>query len=282
MPKNPFCEFDRVLSSEMNPEKRVSGLLSTTRNPFVEFAESAHKKRVLPMDEILASHASAMDRLTDAYRALVAECVGEGLWQANRETIEMTYRTASRIVGEIDWEMADVEAFCTHALQSNDAAFFVIEPLGLFLSAFCNASSQAEICLDLAGCDLRLTLMGYRLRKGVSLTIAGDLGDLTGISLMGGHLKIEGSVRHYLGAGMTAGRIAVSGNAGKSIGEQMTGGEIHISGRLGGIGHAQGGAVYHRQQILRGTGIKSGEWRVESSTASHPTNSDSKGQKDGD
>lgn len=255
MPKNPFWEFDRVLPSEKTAEKRVSGSLSTTRNPFGEFAESAAEKRGLPMDEILASHASAMGRLTDAYRALIAECMGEGLWQANRKTIEMTYRTASRIVREIDWEMADIEAFCTHALQSDDAAFFVLEPLGLFLSAFCNASSQAAIRLELAGCDLRLSLMGYRLRHGASLTIAGDLGDLTGILLMGGHLKIEGDVGHYLGAGMTAGRIEVSGNAGKSIGEQMTGGEIHINGRLGGIGHAEGGAVYHRQHALRGTGI---------------------------
>ena len=252
MPKNPFREFDRVLPSEMPPEKRVSSSLSTTRNPFVEFAESTAEKRVLPMDEILASHASAMDRLTDAYRALVAECVGEELWRANRETIEMTYREASRIVDEIDWKMADIEAFCTHALQSDDAAFFVLEPLGLFLSAFCNASPQAEIHLDLAGCDLRLSLMGYRLRQGVALTVAGDLGDLTGLSLMGGHLKIEGNVGHYLGAGMTAGRIEVSGDACKFIGEQMAGGEIHINGRLGGLGHAEGGAVYHRQHALRG------------------------------
>ena len=144
------------------------------------------------MDEILASHASAMGRLTDAYRALVAECMGEGLWQANRKTIEMTYRTASRIVREIDWEMTDIEAFCTHALQSDDAAFFVIEPLGLFLSAFCNASSQAKIHLELTGCDLRLSLMGYRLRHGASLTIAGDLGDLTGHFAHGRPLKNRG------------------------------------------------------------------------------------------
>ncbi len=259
MPKNPFREFDRVLASEVPPEKRVSGLLSATRNPFAEFADEVHPKRVMPMDEILAAHASAMDRLTDAYRALVAECVGEGIWRANRKTIASTYAAARRIVGEIDWEMPDVEAFCAHALQSNDDAFFVMEPLGLFLSAFCNASSQgiyncdsssSEIYLDLTGHDLRLSLMGYRLRKGATLTIAGNLGDLTGISLMGGCLCIEGNVRHYLGAGMRRGRIEVSGNAGKYIGEQMTDGEIHIHGRLGGVGNAAGGAIYHRQQML--------------------------------
>ncbi len=250
---NPFREFDRISPAKLvnDSPSRIGGLLSKTRNPFAEFVEETHKKRVLPMDEILASHTETMDRLTAAYRALIDECVGEGLWQADRKTIESTYRTASQIVGQIDWEMTDIEAFCAHALQSNDTAFFVMEPLGLFLSAFCNASSQSDIHLDLTGHDLRLSLMGYHLRKDITLTIVGDLGDLTGISLMGGHLKVEGNVRHYLGAGMIDGRIEVTGDAGRSIGEQMQAGEIHIGGRLGGVGNAEGGAIYHRDQELR-------------------------------
>ena len=255
MRQNPFREFDRIAPSDLPHEnaERVNGLLSATRNPFAEFVEDTRKKRVMPMDEILASHTATMDRLTAAYRALIDQCVGEGLWQADRKTIESTYRTASQIIGQIDWEMTDIEAFCAHALQSNDAAFFVMEPLGLFLSAFCNASSQSDIHLDLTGHDLRLSLMGYRLRKDITLTIVGDLGDLTGISLMGGHLKVEGNVRHYLGAGMIDGRIEVSGDAGRSIGEQMQAGEIHINGRLGGVGNAEGGAIYHRDHKIRGT-----------------------------
>ena len=254
MQKNPFREFDRMASSDLNPEStvRVNGLLSPKRNPFAEFVEDTREKRVLPLDKILATHAEAMNRLTAAYRELIDECVGEGLWQADRKTIESTYAVASRIIGQIDWEMTDIEAFCSHALQSNDAAFFVMEPLGLFLSAFCNASSQSDIYLDLTGHDLRLSLMGYRLRKDITLTIVGDLGDLTGISLIGGCLKIEGNVRHYLGAGMIDGRIEVSGDAGRSIGEQMQAGEIHINGRLGGVGNTGGGAIYHRDQMLRG------------------------------
>ena len=254
MRQNPFREFDRIAPSDLNPENavRVNGLLSAKRNPFAEFVEDTRKKRALPMDEILASHTATMDRLTAAYRALIDECVGEGLWQADRKTIESTYAAASQIVGQIDWEMTDIEAFCAHALQSNDSAFFVMEPLGLFLSAFCNASSQSDIHLDLTGHDLRLSLLGYRLRKDMTLTIVGDLGDLTGISLLGGHLKVEGNVRHYLGAGMIDGRIEVSGDAGRSIGEQMQAGEIHIGGRLGGVGNTEGGSIYHRDQMLRG------------------------------
>ncbi len=258
MRQNPFREFDRIISSDLPPENatHVNGLLSTKRNPFAEFIEDTREKRVLPMDEILASHAAAMDRLTAAYRTLITECVGEGLWQADRKTIESTYAAASRIVEQIDWEMTDLEAFCAHALQSNDAAFFVMEPLGLFLSAFCNASSQSDIHLDLTGHDLRLSLMGYHLRKGITLTIVGDMGDLTGISLLGGYLKVEGNVRHYLGAGMINGRIEISGDAGRYIGEQMQAGEIHINGRLGGVGNVEGGAIYHRDQMLRGTKTK--------------------------
>ena len=255
MPINPFREFNQISPSYLNNERppRIGGLLSKTRNPFIEFVEDTRKKRVMPMDEILASHTEAMDRLTAAYSTLIDECVGEGLWQADRKTIESTYAVASQVVGQIDWEMTDIEAFCAHALQSNDAAFFVMEPLGLFLSAFCNASSQSDIHLDLTGHDLRLSLMGYRLRKDITLTIVGDLGDLTGISLLGGYLKVEGNVRHYLGAGMIDGRIEVSGDAGKYIGEQMHAGEIHINGRLGGVGNAEGGAIYHRDQMIRGT-----------------------------
>jgi hypothetical protein len=225
-------------------------LLSQSQNPFAEFKENEREERTIPMDEILASHVSAMGRLTKAYGALIAECVGDGIWQADRKSIERTYEAAGRIVGEIDWEMADVEAFCTHALQCNDSAFFVMDPLGLFLSAFCNASSQPELRLDLSGQDLRLSLMGYHLREGMTLTIVGDLGDLTGISLNGGCLKVNGTVRHYLGAGMASGHIEVTGDAGRSVGEQMTGGEIHIGGRLGGVGDPQKGTIYHRQQVI--------------------------------
>lgn len=257
MPRNPFEEFDQIseptsLSPENGVSKPTNGLLSQSKHPFAEFAEDVREERTIPMDEILASHASAMGRLTEAYGALIAECVGDGIWQADRKSIGMTYDTACRIVGETDWEMADVEVFCAHALQSNDPAFFVMDPLGLFLSAFCNASSQPELRLDLSGQDLRLSLMGYQLREGLTLTIVGDLGDLTGISLNGGFLKIHGDVRHYLGAGMAAGHVEVTGDAGRFVGEQMAGGEIHIGGRLGGVGNPQGGIICHRKQVIYG------------------------------
>jgi len=255
MPRNPFTEFDKVSGEVADPtetSRRINGLLSTVQNPFGEFAQETSPEKTLPMDEILASHDSAMGRLTEAYGRLVAECLGDGLWQADRQTIERTYAVAWQIVSEMDWELTDVEAFCTHALQSNDSAFFVMDPLGLFLSAFCNASSLSEIRLDLSGEDLRLSLLGYQLREGLTLTLVGELGDLIGISLNGGHLMVEGNVRHYLGAGMTSGQLEVSGNAGRFIGEQMQGGDIHIGGRLGGVGNPQGGTIYHRQQVIYG------------------------------
>lgn len=253
MPRNPFSEFEEVpdeVAKQLESHNRVNGLLSTVQNLFGEFAQEDDKQ--LPMDKILASHDSAMERLTNAYGQLVAECLGDALWQADRQTIEKTYAVAWQMVNEMEWELTDVEAFCTYALQSGDSAFFVMDPLGLFLSAFCNASSLSEIHLDLSGEDLKLSLLGYQLREGLTLTLVGDFGDLIGISLNGGHLIINGNVRHYLGAGMIAGQIDVSDNAGRFIGEQMQGGEIHIDGRLGGVGNPQGGTIYHRQQVIYG------------------------------
>ena len=138
MPRNPFTEFESnpeapSRESESEFHTRVNGVLSSVQNPFGEFVEEKAQEKNLPMDDLLASHDSAMARLTDAYSHLIEECVGDGLWQADRQTIEKTYAAAWQIVNDIDWEMSDVEVFCEHALHSSDPAFFVMDPLGLFL-----------------------------------------------------------------------------------------------------------------------------------------------------
>lgn len=256
MNKNAFEEFntDGVSQSVLNPEppqKFIMGLMTASRNPFSEFGDLSDQTTI-PLDAILSAHASAMDRLTEAYKQLIAECLGEGVWQPNRDAIIHTYEVACRLVVALEWTIADVEVFCVHALQSDDPAFLVRDPLCLFLSAFFNASSNDNFKLDLTGQNLRLPLMGYRLRAGLKLTVIGNLGDLTGLSLEGGHLYVVGSVRSHLGAGMKSGRIDVSEDAGRFVGEQMTGGEIHVEGRLGGLGNPKGGQVYHHKQIIFG------------------------------
>ncbi|MBT4138557.1 MAG: hypothetical protein HOE48_11615 [Candidatus Latescibacteria bacterium] len=254
--KNPFLEFESESGPSQIPQSesnRVSGLLSRSHNPFAEFAPpETLANQALPMDEILASHAEAMALLTEAYKRLIAQCVGDSVWREDRASIERTYAAALQIARETPWHAEDVSTFGEYALQKDDPDFFLIGPLGLFLSAFCNASDLSDMKLDLGGQDLRVPLVGYRLRSNLSLTVVGHLGDLTGISLDGGHLKIEGSVGRYLGAGMTDGQIDVSGDVGRFVGEQMTGGLIHVMGRLGGLGTPNGGLIRHRKQLVFG------------------------------
>jgi len=176
--------------------------------------------------------------------------VGDGVWREDRASIVRTYEAACDLARAMTWRAEDIEAFGAHALRRDDPDFFLIGPLGLFLSAFCNASSEDQLRLNLSGQDLRLPLVGYHLRAGLSLVVTGNLGDLTGISLSGGHLTVNGNVGRYLGAGMAGGRIDVSGDAGRFVGEHMADGEIHVEGRLGGMGDPQGGKVFHRNQQM--------------------------------
>lgn len=253
--KNPFQEFEPdayvpPLDATERPQGVAMGLLSKSRNPFTEFEDVPAQTIALPMDAILSEHALAMDALTEAYKRLIVECVGDSAWREDRASIVRTYEVACDLARTMTWRAEDIEAFGAHALRRDDPDFFLIGPLGLFLSAFCNASSEDRLRLDLSGQNLRLPLVGYRLRAGLSLVVTGNLGDLTGISLAGGHLTVNGNVGSHLGAGMTGGRIDVSGDAGRSVGEQMADGEIHIEGRLGGMGHPQGGKVFHRSQQM--------------------------------
>ncbi len=255
--KNPFEKFQkpaalrRETSSQTKNPANVSRPSAAVKNPFEEFRHiSDRPDRQIPLDEILASHESVLARLEGGYKRLVADEAGEGPWQPDKDSIVEIYTCAESIVGGIPCETGDIEAFCVHATQSDDPDYFMMGPLGLYLSALCNTSHSPEVHLNLAGPELRVPLLGYRLQEGHTLIIEGDLGDLIGISLNGGHLKINGNVGRYLGAGMVAGRIDVSGDAGRFIGEQMTGGDIHIRGRIGGSGKPQGGAIYHRKRQI--------------------------------
>ncbi|MDA0710505.1 MAG: hypothetical protein O3B73_09905 [bacterium] len=257
--KNPFTEFTSTKlpvatdASDLGAGT-VSGILSRTRNPFSQFAAPKNEGEArLPMDAILASHGEAMSQLTTAFKSLIKQSVGNSVWREDRDSIERTYAAALKIARELTWDPEDIATFGEYALRKEDPDFFLIGPLGLFLSAFCNVSPQSELTLDLGGQDLRVPLLGYRLRENLTLTVVGNLGDLAGISLEGGHLKIEGSVGRYLGAGMASGRVDVSGDAGRFVGEQMTGGVIQVAGRLGGLGNPKGGQVRHRKQLVFGS-----------------------------
>ncbi len=255
--KNIFQDFQNyrddgsgLASWENSPEPLVPAP-TLSRNPFQEFHQLARPpQNQIPLDQILAAHDEAVGRLTEGYRLLVHDEAEDGLFQPDGDTIVRIYAAAETIALHIACEAGDIETFCLHALRNDDPDFFLTGPLGLYISALCNVSSAPAIHLDLAGPDQRIPLLGYRLPEGHTLTIQGNLNDLIGISLEGGHLVVNGNVGRYLGAGMVSGKIEIHGDAGRFIGEQMLGGEIHISGKLGGTGKPLAGEIHHHKRRI--------------------------------
>jgi hypothetical protein len=218
-----------------------------SRNPFSEFSSFGNTgENEIPLDRILEAHDSAVERLANAYKQLITDESPDGLFQPDGDTIARISERARRIVEGLPCEAGDIEAFCLRAVTTDDDEFLMMGPLGLFLSALCNASDASTISLKLPGADLRIPLLGYRLRQGQTLIVDGELNDLIGISMEGGSFHIKGNVGRYLGAGMVSGRIDVDGDAGRFVGEQMVEGEIHIQGKMEGIGKPLGGRIFHR------------------------------------
>ena len=224
------------------------------KNPFSEFSGKGPvtPARRLPMQDILEAHTHVLDGLKAGFKHLVEDEAGDGLWQPDGDSIVRVYEKAVTIVANLNFEPGDVEAFALSSFRSEDPDFFLMGPLGLYISSLCNASETCQMALSFQGQDLRMPLLGYRLAEGRRLDVDGHLGDLTGISMLGGTLHVQGHVGRYLGAGMASGRIDVVGDAGRFVGEQMVGGEIHVGGRLGGVGKPTGGVVYHRRQCVYG------------------------------
>ena len=221
------------------------------RNPFAEFSDfqRAESKKI-PLDDILSAHEDVLDRLTEGFKRLVADEAGDGLWQPDGDSIVQVYDEATEIVSSFPYTVGDIEAFTLAAIGSGDPDFYLMGPLGLYLSALCNHADEMAISFHLSGQDIRLPLLGYRMRDGQRLTVDGHLGDLVGISMEGGNIGVSGNVGRYLGAGMSGGSLRVEGDAGRFIGEQMTGGEIHVQGRFGGVGKPISGRVFHRKQMV--------------------------------
>ena len=220
-------------------------------NPFSEFATfEVEKENKIPLDDILSAHDDVLGRLTEGFKRLVKDEAGDGLWQPDGDSIVRVYEEASEIVSSFPYTVGDIEAFTLAAVGSEDPDFFLMGPLGLYLSSLCNHASERSMAFNLVGQDIRLPLLGYRLTDGQKLSVQGHLGDLVGISMEGGELEVDGNVGRYLGAGMVGGSIRVSGDAGRFIAEQMVGGEIHVQGRFGGVGKPTSGRVFHRKQMV--------------------------------
>ena len=121
-------------------------------NPFQEFKDRPDvPEKQIPLDEILASHNSVMDGLTEGYKHLIANEVGEGVWREDGDSIVRIYDRAERLVGDLQWSVGDIEAFCLRSLQSDDPDFYLMGPLGLYVSALCNALEADSVSINLKG-----------------------------------------------------------------------------------------------------------------------------------
>ncbi|HCR18794.1 MAG TPA: hypothetical protein DIU35_15040 [Candidatus Latescibacteria bacterium] len=254
--KRAYHDFQTPSDVTNAPSVWKGGPLSSTpstlsMNPFEDFKSTRIAERnEIPLDRILDAHDSAVKRLGDGYKHLVTNESPDSLFQPDGDTIARIFESAEGIVRSLPCEAGDIEAFCLRAVSSDDPEFLMMGPLGLYLSALCNASDATEISLKLAGPELRIPLLGYRLQTGHTLTVEGELNDLIGISMEGGTLQIKGSVGRYLGAGMLSGKIDVEGDAGRFVGEQMVDGEICIQGKIDAIGKPLGGKIYHRTRQI--------------------------------
>ena len=158
------------------------------KNPFQEFRHLSEplKGRRIPLDEILESHDSVMAKLAEGYKRLVEDEVGDQVWREDRNSIVQIYDKALEIVQQITWDTGDIEAFCVRSLQSEDSEFFLVGPLGLYLSALCNSSKGDEVSISLNGQELRVPLLGYRLSEGTVLSV-----EEIWVTLLVSPLKVE-------------------------------------------------------------------------------------------
>ncbi|MFH0860823.1 MAG: hypothetical protein V1921_06445 [Candidatus Altiarchaeota archaeon] len=126
---------------------------------------------------------------------------------------------------------------------------------GLFLTALIQNSKQKEFEIKM---ERGPAFLGFMLGRGKTITLKGDAGGRTGMSLAGGTLNIEGDVGMYTGQLMDAGVINVTGNAGNYTGVGMRNGTIKIGGDVGentGKGMI-GGHIHIKGNAGRGLGDK--------------------------
>ena len=215
-------------------------------NPFEAFKDYKYRKRVLPLDEIVASKALVVDKLLEGYRYLLEEEVKELVWLARENTIMRAYTLAEEWVKGLDYDAEDIEEFCFELDHIRKAPYRIAGPGGLYLSALYNNAKESEVVLRIGDMEGRIHLLGYRLPKGKRLVVEGDLGDFAGIALEGGELVVRGRVGNAAGAGMKAGKILIEGDAGHRTGEWMMGGEIRVEGTIASIGQVGFGRIFER------------------------------------
>jgi len=239
-----------IHSPERTSSRCTDGDLHGPRNPFEEFQTFAFQKREIPLDQIVQSAEQVMDQIRLGYEKLLEEEAKELVWMVQYNTIIKAYEVAERYIKEIDYTAEDIEDFCFALENTQKIPYLIPGPAGIYISALCNYAKEGEIVLKLSELKTEINLIGFRLPKEKRLTVEGDTGDFTGISLEGGELVVEGNAKNWTGAGMRSGKIWVKKNIGLHTGEWMMGGEIYVGGRVRGLGNIVEGKVFERDKLI--------------------------------
>ena len=220
------------------------------KNPFRAFGDYEPNVRELPLDKMVKDKKEVMGKLLKGYARLLTEGKKDFVWLVQNETVERAYVAAKAAINGMQYDMGDIEEFCYSIEGIDDLPYKVTGPLGIYISALINYAKEDNITLNLVDLKMDISLIGFRLPKGKTLNINGDLGDFTGMGVNGGTLRVNGNTKNWTGAGMKSGTIEIKKGAGYHTGEWMTGGEISVADRVKGLGDSMYGRVYEKGNLI--------------------------------
>jgi len=148
------------------------------------------------------------------------------------ESEEHDYAACISALKGIKFTSKDICDFPKDAFSFGSSAGYedgvVSTALGLFISSLVNTCDQKRFSIDLRG-GPRLDYLGYMCCK--QLTVHGNVGGCTGISLANGHLVVNGNAEDNTGIFMYGGKITINGNVGAGVGGYMCSGLITVNGK---------------------------------------------------
>src|SRR5262245_12427312 len=155
-------------------------------NPFREFHAYQGKRRVIPLDRLIATKDLILERLVAGYHQLIEEEVHNLVWLVNHGALPRAYAAAEKAIAEVNFTVEDVEDFCFTLEKADTFALALAGPSGLYLSAMCNRVEGTAISLRVKKLKSRVHLLGYRLPAGRRLIVEGRGGDSAGAARDGG------------------------------------------------------------------------------------------------
>jgi hypothetical protein len=221
-------------------------------NPFDDFHPSRYRRSAHRAEKALDARTGVLGTLETAYDAIVRQELDRFAWLVEHAHVVRVYDRIVRQIGHLDIDRYEVDAFFDRLATSEEAAYTLPGPAGLFVAALINRCPERELRLDLGASRCRMHFLGYRLPEGKSLFLEGTAGDFAGAGVNGGRLVVNGSVGSWCGAGMLAGTIHVAGSAGPELGAWMHGGRIRVDGAAATLGgNRYGGEVTVGQEGSR-------------------------------